>query len=338
MTPDGGPAADPPTGRPRGSYREGVPTRRSTAHPRIAARIAVFAGIPVALAGAGCSGGAAPPAPRPTGEVRAELGAPTPGAGFTAVLDVTQSVIPGALRDRLALPTGTWRGRMWVRARDAWRLEVQGDGHDWQLAREGDVLRLYSSASQTAYTLGIDRVPDGLAAVGPVDVGAAEPVVVADRPAYRIVYRPRGTGLLVRTIAVAVDAQTGVPLEVRLGAIGQQEPVLHMIATRVSTAPVPAARVRVRAPRNGTTVPLDLLIAAGQAGAGVQVVGTGWARALRLPLGADGAGGVLDALGGARDASAPERRGVATPLLSALVRGRVLLVGPVTPATLEALR
>lgn len=293
--------------------------------------------LPLCVVGAGCSHGAAPPGPRPVAQVRAQLGAPDPGEGLEAVLSVDQSVVPGALLGRLALPAGPLRGRLWVRARDAWRMEVQGDGHDWQLAREGDLLRLYSSASQTAYTLGTAVIPDGLAAVGPVEVGAAQPAVVAGRPAYRVVYRPRGDGLLLDSVAVTADARTGVPLDLRVIAVGRPAPVLRITATRVTATAVPAVRIRVRAPRNGSTVPLDLLLAAGRATGGVQVVGSGWGRALRLPLSSGAAAGVLDGLGRARDRSAPARRAVSTALLSALSDGRSLLVGPVTLERLEAL-
>lgn len=305
---------------------------------RLLAAAVVAVGAVLVIALAVRTGGAAPPPPRPLEAVRASLGAPEPGPGLSAVLRVEQSVVPGAFLGRVALPTGEIRGRMWVRSADAWRVELQGPGHDWNLAREGGLVRLYSSASQTCFVIGVDELPGAIAGIGPTGVAGAEPGTVAGRPVHRVTYRPRGEGLLIESITVAVDAATGVPLALEVRSTRRRDPVLTMTATRVEEEDVPAERVRVRAPENGTTVPLGALLGVGRDRGAVEVRGGGWGRAFRLSRLPDSVGGVLDALGGERDRSAPAPAGVETPLLSVVADGDAVLAGPLTLAALEALR
>jgi len=316
----------------RGAVAALLPARPGPAGIALALLVAAVTALLVVRALAGDGGG--PPAPRPLAEVRALAGAPRTGEGVRVDLRVTQSALPAAFARSQALPEGTTRGRLWVARADLWRLELQGEGHDWQLTREGGLLRLYGSASQTLLTLTVDRVPAGVAGIGPTRVSGPEPRVVAGRAAYRVRYAPVGRGLLVEALEVTSDAETGVPLEVALRARGGRR-VLHARATGFHHEPVGADRVRVRAPRAGTTAPLGAVLALAERGAALRVEGTGWGRVLRLRGGGDGIGALLRRLSGAGDDDpAPGPVTLRLPLLTAVVGDAGVRVGAVTPERL----
>jgi hypothetical protein len=278
----------------------------------MAAVLALLAGGVLATAIATRGDDGPPPPPRGLGEVRRDLGAPRVADGFAAVVQIDQSILPLSLVRSAALPDSTIRGRFWAIARDRWRLELQGTGQDWQLVRDGATLFAYDSASQRRFSIAASQVPDGLAAIGPTDVGPAEPVRVAGRGAYRVSYRPRGDDLLIGRIDISADAATGVPLEVAIWARGADSPAIRIHATSAGPANVPPERVRLDPPPTATEIPVGTLLALGQRSGQASVRGTGWERVLVLP-GVDG----LGALG--QDADSGVGASLVTPLLTVLV-------------------
>jgi hypothetical protein len=291
------------------------------------------AGVVVAAAG---DGDPPPPAPAPAERVRALLGDPRPGPGVSAVIRVDQSVVPGASLERFALPAGTIRGRLWVRSADRWRVELQGTGHDWQLVREGGTVSAYWSGSQTRYTIPAALLPASLGAVGPVVVSPPRPTVVAGRPGHEVVYRPAAPASLVRAVRVTADAATGVPLAVRVDSVRTAGPVLDVRATSVDDGGVDERTLRLDPPETASTVPVGTLLALGQGAGALSVRGSGWERAVRLPVDA-----APDALRRALGVAGTTRGDVTeSPLLTALVAGGTppgLVVGPVTAERLREL-
>jgi outer membrane lipoprotein-sorting protein len=178
---------------------------------------------------------------------------------------------------------------------------------------------------------------------------------VAGRAVYRLTLEPKAAGTLVKDATVAVDAQTGVPLEVSVYAKGQSKPAATVAFSSIDYG-APAASVFDFTPPKGTTVENE------QLGGGTRrhaqgapalprdarptVVGSGWAAIAELPAGSvDLAklGGAAARAGGG-DASSllgllqpvAGGRGVQTSLVSVLITddGRVL-AGAVPLSALE---
>jgi hypothetical protein len=252
--------------------------------------VAVATGLLLAGAAVWGGGGTAAPPPRePTATVRERLGAPEVGSGLSGVVRVRQSLLPEALARAAALPGTDVRGRFWVRSADAWRLELQGTGHDFQVVRSGPEIQIYDDARQRLITVPVALLPDGLAAVGPTRVAQGRPTTIAGRPAHVLRYRPLGRDVLLREVEVGVDAATGVPLSLRVFARDREEPVVDAQARSADEQSVPAERVRLEPPAGATTVPLGALGLAARLGTGpLRTVGRGWERVLVLDGGLPG--------------------------------------------------
>ncbi len=286
--------------------------RRSRGSRGVAATVLALVALALAVTMVATRGDdAALPQPRALGEVRADLGAPRIGHGFAGVVEVEQSILPRSLVRSAALPDTTIRGRFWALNRDRWRLELQGTGQDWQLVRAGPTIFAYDSASQRRFSIAVAQIPDGLAAIGPTDVGPAEPVRVAGRGAYRVSYRPRGDDLLIGRIDISADAATGVPLEVAIWARDAGSAAIRLRATEAGPARVSPERVRLDPPPTATDIPVGTLIALGERSGRASVRGSGWERILVLP-GLDG----LSALG---EADPSTGASLMTPLLTVFV-------------------
>jgi outer membrane lipoprotein-sorting protein len=178
---------------------------------------------------------------------------------------------------------------------------------------------------------------------------------IAGRAVYRLTLVPKADGTLVKDATVAVDAQTGVPLEVAVYAKGQAKPAATVAFSSIHYG-APAASVFDFTPPKGTKVENE------QLGGGTRrhaqgapalprdarqtVVGSGWAAIAELPAGSvDLAklGGAAARAGGS-DASSllgllqpvAGGRGVQTSLVSVLITddGRAL-AGAVPLSALE---
>lgn len=159
-----------------------------------------------------------------------------------------------------------------------------------------------------------EQVADRLiAAIDPSTIVSVRPTtVVAGRPAYRLELAPRADDTLIGAVSIAVDAETGLPLRVRVLARGQEAPAFEVGFTSLSLA-TPAAERFEFVPPAGATVTEHALPAApergarwapthrpdgadrtaagdgataGPTGSGPTATGEGWSAVLELPAGA----------------------------------------------------
>ena len=287
--------------------------------------------------------------------------------------------LPGsAAGGAVSLPgllSGSTTARVWKAGTDQARVAVDAPFAEYDVVRNGQDVWTFDSASTDVTHLvlperepgtdepdaGEPTVPD--TAATPKDAAEAvlsfiEPTtevtvgsaaMVADRPAYELVLRPRDAGSLIDTIRIAVDGETSVPLRVRVFAADQVEPAVEIGFTSVRFE-TPDASVFAFVPPPGSTVTERSLddLRAGMAAADKpevgadathprpEVLGTGWTSVVQvsgvtIP---DSAAAMVDML------STPVEGGrvVTSALLSVLLTddGRVL-AGAVPPERLVEL-
>lgn len=135
-----------------------------------------------------------------------------------------------------------------------------------------------------------------LSAVEPsTTVSLERNVSVADRPAYSLVLTPRASETLTRSVEIAVDAETGLPLAVEVRARGQEAPAFEVAFTRLSFA-TPETEVFAFEPPAGATVTEQPLPAPDSTmpelpegehpeleGLTPTVIGSGWDAVLEVP-------------------------------------------------------
>lgn len=286
--------------------------------------------------------------------------------------------------------------RVWLDGPSRMRVQLIDQMAETDLVRDGSTGWVYSSSSNTATRLTLPIGPSGqsggpggaagdgtlglpatptpqavaeqmLAAVGQsTKVSLGTPVRVAGRDAYLLDLAPKQNGTLVGSVHIAVDARTGLPLQVQVFARGQQAAALSIGYTAISYATPSASMFRFSPPPGATVQQGPPPGAAGNGGhasngpagpggiaggSGIPVLhGSGWTAVLELPAGALGATGATGATGPGGTAaglgplldqlSQPVAGGrvVTSSLFSVLLLddGRVL-VGAVPPATLQAL-
>ena len=179
-------------------------------------------------------------------------------------------------------------------------------------------------------------------------VSLGENTEVAGRGAYELVLTPNTTDTLVESVAISVDAETGMPLSVQVTAQDAAEPAVSVAFTSLSLD-APSADLFAFTPPAGATVTEEALpdmtgktdsVRPDAAESGVTVIGTGWDAVVLMPADADGTGlaeltasplysQLTEAVDGGRT--------VSTTLLSVLVTddGRVL-AGSVPVERLQA--
>ncbi|HEY0247275.1 MAG TPA: sigma-E factor regulatory protein RseB domain-containing protein [Gryllotalpicola sp.] len=254
------------------------------------------------------------------------------------------------------------------------RLQLLDTLAERDVVRNGDGVWLYDSAQHQAEHVTVSPADAGKKASAPdvtpaqlaaqlvdqltpsTDFAVSTQDRVAGRSVYRLTLTPKTDGTLVEDATVAVDAHTGVPLEVSVYATGQSKPAATVAFTKISYGK-PAASVFDFTPPQGTQTdtrkltPGDASTPAPAHGLPADapkptVVGSGWDAIAELPAGSlDPAqlGGATT--GGGQDASAllgllqkvDGGRGAQTSLVSVLITddGRVL-AGAVPLSALEA--
>ena len=180
-----------------------------------------------------------------------------------------------------------------------------------------------------------------LAAVDPstkVTLGAN--TKVANRDAYDLVLTPRTDATLVGSVAIAVDGQTGLPLQVQVTARGASSPSFQAGFSDF-TPGVPDASVFSFTPPKGATV-TEQTPKTGEHATGTNrpkptVTGTGWATIVSLPAGTVPAQALADPLVAQLTQPVGGGRALSTSLVSVLVTadGR-LLAGAVPVSALQA--
>src|SRR5207253_10962958 len=83
-------------------------------------------------------------------------------------------------------------------------------------------------------------------------VSVRDPVYVADRAAYALVLTPRSVASTVEDVAIAVDATTGLPLDVQVTAKGASSPAVEIGFTSVSFSTPPASTFDFHPPAGAT--------------------------------------------------------------------------------------
>lgn len=231
-----------------------------------------------------------------------------------------------AVSSALDLVTGSHTARVYADGPEKLRVQVLDTLAERDAVRNGDELWLYDSEEQTAVhaTLaagaaeGAPALPgaDGsvptpdelasefLAAVDPsTDVSLGAEHSVAGRDAYSLVLTPRTDDTLVGSVAIAVDAESGMPLEVQVFARGESSPAFEVGFTELSLE-TPAASLFDFTPPAGTEVTEKELAAhggpeggggdgsgsgslGGPEGSEPIVTGEGWSSIVETTLGGD---------------------------------------------------
>ncbi|GAA4147545.1 LolA family protein [Leifsonia shinshuensis] len=181
-----------------------------------------------------------------------------------------------------------------------------------------------------------------LAAVDPsTKVTLGPNTKVANRDAYDLVLTPRTDATLVGSVSIAVDGQTGLPLQVQVTARGASSPSFQAWfkdftpsapdASVFSFTPPKGAKVTEQAPKTGEHA------SAGTNRPKPTVTGTGWATIVSLPAGTVPAQALADPLVAQLTQPVGGGRALSTSLVSVLVTadGR-LLAGAVPVSALES--
>jgi outer membrane lipoprotein-sorting protein len=361
----------------------------SSSNSRRGARWAMPIGAAAALVFAGAVvpviAGAAPSLPeKSAAELLADVTDATdqPFAGTvveTARLGLPELPARGGDTSPQALLSGSHTAQVWYADKHTFRVALVGTLAETDLVRNGPDLWLWSSEDNSAdhivlpdaATRPSERAasPDptappispqqaaerALAAADPTTAVAVDGTAeVAGRAAYELVLRPRDNRSLVEAVRLAVDAETSVPLRVRVLAKGATEPAFETGFTSVrferpansvfQFSPPPGAKVTTKQPneldRAGATVAdrPDKALAAAPA-----LLGDGWTTVLELPQ-VEVAELRRSELGGAlfRDAEHVSGRfGSGHLLTSTLVTALLtddgrLFLGAVTPAAVIA--
>jgi outer membrane lipoprotein-sorting protein len=246
-------------------------SRRLTA---IVAAVAVLAAT-AAVAQAGLIGSGPKPAPKALDRAILDaVNAPTP-EGVSARISFTNGLIQaGSLPGGGAGPilSGA-EGRLWAARDGRFRLELQSERGDAQIASDGTTLTVYDASAKTVYRVaipedkaskperepatldGIRRGLDRLARAW--TVSGAQPTSTAGRASYTVRVAPKDDGGLLGAGELAWDAAKGVPLRAAVYAQGRTKPVLELEATDISFGRVSDGDLRVSVPSGVKAVDVD---------------------------------------------------------------------------------
>jgi outer membrane lipoprotein-sorting protein len=259
--------------------------------------LAIVAGV-VALAASAAVAqaaltGDARPEPKPLNRAILDAVNAPPVDGVTARISFTNALIPsGALPRGSASPllTGA-KGRVWIARDGRYRLELQSDRGDAQVAFANGVLTVYDVSAKTVYRMALPsggaehpgkREPATLADVDrgleelsrAWTLSGARPTTTAGRPSYTVRIAPKDDGGLLGAGKLAWDAVHGVPLRAAVFAQGDtQNPVLELKATDISFGAVDDSDLTITVPSGVKAV--EVSPPAGGPGAQHDVSGTG---------------------------------------------------------------
>jgi len=123
-----------------------------------------------------------------------------------------------------------------------------------------------------------------LRAIGPsTDVRVGPTTRVAGRAAYTLDLMPRSPATLVGQERIALDASTGVPLQVQLLPRGSDLPAFTAGFTTVSFGPIDRDVFRFRPPAGARVRVQRLFAAVRRPDRQPRIIGSGWAAVLALP-------------------------------------------------------
>lgn len=206
----------------------------------------------------------------------------------------------------LNLLTGAHTADVWVAGDDKARVAVLDDMAERDVYRDGSTVWLWDSKKNQAVRVtgsggseqqqGTTMTPaqiadDLLQRVGPTTATTVDTTQrVAGRDAYTLVLTPKTDATTVGSVRLAVDAQTGLPLQVAVLARGASSPAFESgftsidyavpAATEFAFTPPSDAKVmtkKVEREYSGSYRPL--------AGQRPDVVGSGWSAVVEIPAG-----------------------------------------------------
>ena len=290
-----------------------------------------------------------------------------------------QSGSAGASTDSLVdLLTASHTAKVYTDGGTKQRLQVLDSLAERDVVRDGNAVWLYDSAEKAATHVTLSGTGTDAKASAPAVtpaqaaaqlVGELQPSTdfavatnerIAGQPTYRLTLTPKTSNTLVSTVAIAVDANTGVPLDVSVYAKGQAKPAATIEFSSIHYG-TPAASDFAFTPPAGTKVETQALGGVKHPGAEPPadrakptVVGSGWDAIVKLPsVGLDStlpSSGSSSSTGGSSSTSTGTDastllnllqpvsggRGLQTSLISVLITndGRVL-AGAVPLSTLE---
>lgn len=147
----------------------------------------------------------------------------------------------------LGMLSGTHEARVYVDGSSKVRLQVFNGMDEQNLIRNGASLWSYDSADKTAThttlpAMADQPAPDASAMPTPdelakallakieqgTDVTVGPAAVIAGREAYELTLKPQTDKSLVARVKIGIDAQTGVPLNVTVDAVGQADPAISL--------------------------------------------------------------------------------------------------------------
>ncbi len=293
-----------------------------------------------------------------------------------------------ALITAMEFLSGSHDFRVFVDGDSQSRVQVQDRMAERNIVRNGDDVWLYDSASNEATHVVIPQnreIPTELGQTAESKMAelkekfAADPVTpaelaervlaeldpstsisvgkdarVAGRSVYQLVLTPKAQDSLIASVSIAVDSETGMPLDVAVMAVGQSAPAMQVGFTAIDfSAPdtdlfsfVPPASAKVTEPAFPTDDEIALLMDKVDEGAAQDaaatdshpvVTGTGWSSIVSIPAsmtaGSLGDNAMLDQFTQAVDGG----RALTSSLLTVLFTddGRIL-AGAVPLATLQA--
>lgn len=247
---------------------------RTLSPRRLTAIVAVFVALAAtaAVAQAGLIG--SDPKPQPKALDRAILDAANAPAvrGISARIEFSNALLPsGSVPGGSPLVAGA-EGRLWMSNDGRFRLELQSERGDAQIASDGSMLTVYDASAKTVYRLALPEkgedetrekatladVRKGLEHLGEAwTLSGAKPTSTAGRPSYTVRIAPKDDGGLLGAGALAWDAAKGVPLRFAVYAQGNPEPVLELKATDIGFGPVDDSDLRISTPSGVEAVDID---------------------------------------------------------------------------------
>ncbi len=261
----------------------------------------------------------------------------------------------------LDLLTASHTARVYADGPTKQRVQVMDSLAERDAIRNGTDAWLYESKDNTATHITLPAksakeaaTPDAvltpaeladqlLAKVGPTTaVTLGDNQSVAGRNAYELILTPKTSATLVGSVAIAVDAETGLPLQVVVDARGQHDPALTVGFSSIDLG-TPAASLFTFTPPKGATVKQQSLPTSPAAPKQQSdhpkptVTGTGWDAVVELTVGSAPASLTSNPLYGELTTPVAGGRAFSTSLVSVLLTddGRVF-AGAVPVSQLEA--
>lgn len=270
---------------------------------------------------AGASADSGPP-PRSAEQLLVDLQQPNATALSGTVvthadLGLPQLPVPAAGAAPLAaLTSGSQTMRVWYDGPQRARVALLGKAEETDLIRNGRVLWTWSSADAAAvrYLLPAEdsdpgsAVPSATAVPttpqeaarralsaldGTTEVTTSGVSDVAGRDAYELILRPKQAGTLVSRVAIAIDAETRIPLRVQVGSTRISDAAFDVGFTSIDYLQPDASNFEFTPPPGATvterSVPAKPAVEADDPGrdaaaGGLEVVGTGWSSIVVGPV------------------------------------------------------